>query len=46
MEDINCYWLQFDLPPMANHLLLALVFFILFVGGASSNSLVIYILAK
>lgn len=45
LNDINCYWLQFEPAPLMNHLVLALIFFLVFVIGFSSNTLVLYIMA-
>lgn len=44
LDDINCHWLQFEPVPLVNHLLLAFVFFVVFLVGCFSNALVVYIL--
>ncbi len=44
-KDINCYWLQFDPAPLAHHLILALIFFIISAIGCTCNALVVYLLS-
>lgn len=44
LEDINCYWLQFEPVPLPSHIILAFIFFAIFAVGSLSNALVIYIM--
>lgn len=45
LDDVNCYWLQFEPAPLLNHLILAFVIFVVSVIGCFSNALVVYILS-
>lgn len=44
--DINCHWLQFEPIKPMTHLTMAIVYIGLFIVGAASNALVIYILIR
>ena len=43
LDDINCYWLQFEPAPVIYHMVLAVLFLVIFFVGSVSNALVIYI---
>ena len=43
LNDINCYWLQFEPPPVILHMALAVLFIVVFFIGSVSNGLVIYV---
>lgn len=45
LEDINCYWFQFDPVPLTSHLILAFLFFAVSGVGSATNALVFYIMA-
>jgi len=45
LEEINCYWFQFDPAPIISHLLLGLLLFLVFAIGTVSNALVVYIMS-
>lgn len=45
LDDINCYWLQFEPAPLVNHLALAFLFFVVSLVGGLANTLAIYILS-
>ena len=44
--DINCWWLQFEPAPLANHLILICIFIIILLVGCFCNALTLYILAR
>ncbi len=45
LKEINCHWLQFESAPLAHHLILALIFFIISGIGCTCNAIVVYLLA-
>ncbi len=45
LDDINCYWFQFEVAPVINHLILGIIFLIIFVIGTLANALVVYIMS-
>ena len=44
--EINCFWYQFNPIPITHHLLLGIIFILLFLVGSLSNATVIYILSR
>ncbi len=43
LDEINCYWLQFEPAPVIYHMALAALFFVIFFVGSVGNGIVIYI---
>ncbi len=43
LDDINCYWLQFEPAPVIYHMVLAVLFLVIFFVGSVSNGIVIFI---
>lgn len=46
LEDINCYWLQFEPAPMLNHAVLAVLYSLMLLTGCLANAITVYILAR
>ena len=43
LNDINCYWLKFEPAPVIYHMVLAVLFLVIFFVGSVSNGIVIFI---
>ena len=44
--DINCHWLQFDPPPLLNHIVLIVLLSTILLTGCVANGITVYILAR
>jgi len=45
LNDINCYWLKFEPAPVIYHMVLAVLFLVIFFVGSVSNGFVISIIS-